>query len=73
MTSDPIRDIEDPLVYGVRMSRATTCDILQAFKSECILLGQHKAQYPFEDRRVVDQAAKCSYMLDHLRDRFECR
>ena len=73
MTSDQIRDIEDPLVYGVRMTRATTCDILQAFKAECIQLGQHRAQYPFEDRRVVDQAAKCAHMLDHLRDRFECR
>ena len=73
MTSDPIRDIEDPLVYGIRMSRATTCDILQAFKAECIQLGQHRAQYPFEDRRVVDQAQKVAHMLDHLRDRFECR
>lgn len=73
MTSDPIRDIEDPLVYGVRMSRATTCDILQAFKHECIQLGHVRAHYSFEDRRVVDQAAKCAYMLDHLRDRFECR
>lgn len=73
MTSDPIRDIEDPLVYGVRMSRATTCDILQAFKNECIQLGHVRAHYPFEDRRVVDQAAKCAHMLDHLRDRFECR
>ena len=53
MTSDPIRDIEDPLVYGVRMSRATTCDILQAFKTECIQLGHYRAHYPFEDRRVV--------------------
>ena len=73
MTSDPIRDIEDPLVYGIRMSRATTCDVLQAFRNECVQLGQHRAQYPFEDRRVVDQAAKCAHMLDHLRDRFECR
>jgi hypothetical protein len=55
------------------MSRATTCDILQAFKAECIQLGHVRAHYPFEDRRVVDQAAKCAYMLDHLRDRFECR
>ena len=73
LTSDPIRDIEDPLVYGVRMSRATTCDILQAFRNECVQLGHHRALYPFEDRRVVDQAAKVAYMLDHLRDRFECR
>jgi len=73
VTSDPIRDIEDPLVYGIRMSRATTCDILQAFKNECVQLGQYRAQYPFIDSRVVDQAAKCAYMLDHLRDRFECR
>lgn len=55
------------------MSRATTCDILQAFKNECIQLGHARAHYPFADKRVVDQAAKCAHMLDHLRDRFECR
>lgn len=73
MTADPIRDIEDPLVYGVRMSRATTCDILLAFQKECVQLGQHKAQYPFEDRRVREQAEKVAHMLSHLQERFECR
>jgi len=67
------RDITDPIVAGIRMSRATTCEIIEAFRDECIQLGHYRVHYPFDDRRVVDQAAKCGAMLDHLRDRFECR
>lgn len=63
---------KEPVVLGRPMSRATTCELIEAIRDEAITLGMHKAQYPWDDRRVVDQTAKVQALSDHLRERFEC-
>jgi hypothetical protein len=63
---------KEPVVLGRPMSRATTCDLITALKDEAITLGMHKTQYPWDDKRVVEQVAKVQEMVEHLRERFEC-
>jgi hypothetical protein len=69
LTRDPTGE---PIVCGRPMSRASTCDLITAIKDEAITLGMHKCQYAWDDRRVVDQTAKVTALVDHLRERFEC-
>jgi hypothetical protein len=69
LTRDPTGE---PIVCGRAMSRASTCDLITAVSNESITLGMHKCQYPWEDRRVVDQTAKVQALVEHLRERFEC-
>lgn len=61
-----------PVVCGRSMYRATTCELVDAIRDESVTLGMHKAQYPFDDARVVAQAAKVAALASHLRDRIEC-
>jgi hypothetical protein len=69
LTRDPTGE---PIVCGRAMSRASTCDLIAAIRDESVTLGMHKAQYPFDDRRVMDQTAKVHQLVVHLRERFEC-
>ena len=69
LTRDPVGE---PIVAGRPMSRASTCDLITALKDESITLGMHKCQYPWDDKRVVEQVAKVQVMVEHLRERFEC-
>ena len=69
LTRDPVGE---PVVAGRSMSRASTCDLITALKDEAITLGMHKTQYPWDDKRVVEQVAKVQAMVEHLRERFEC-
>lgn len=69
LTRDPVGE---PIVAGRAMSRASTCDLITAVSSESITLGMHKSQYPFDDARVLAQAAKVTALANHLRDRMEC-
>lgn len=65
--------LDDPPCGGIRMSRASTCSVIRALHDECVTLGMHKSQYPFDDRRVVEQVIRCNALLQHLEERFECR
>ena len=69
LTRDPVGE---PVVAGRSMSRASTCDLITALKDEAITLGMHKAQYPWDDKRIVHQTRVVQQMTDHLRERFEC-
>jgi hypothetical protein len=70
--ADMIGAEREPIVCGRAMSRASTCDLIAAIRDESVTLGMHKAQYPFDDRRVMDQTAKVHQLVVHLRERFEC-
>ena len=61
-----------PIVNGRSMFVASACELVDAIRNEAITLGMHKAQYPFSDRRVTEQAAKVNALVQHLRDRLEC-
>ena len=65
-------DAAPPIVNGRSMFVASACELVDAIRNEAITLGMHKAQYPFNDSRVVDQAAKVNALVQHLRDRLEC-
>jgi hypothetical protein len=54
------------------MSRASTCDLIEAIRDEAVTLGMHKAQYPWDDKRIVHQTRVVQQMVEHLRERFEC-
>jgi len=62
-----------PVVNGRPMHAATVCELINAIVLESITLGQHKAQYPFDDRRVTTQAQKVNMLADHLGERLECK
>ena len=64
-----IEDEDNPLVYGMPMRSSALNAVLQAFKTECITLGMHKARFDFDDIRVKKQGAKCAVMLDYLIER----
>ena len=70
--ADMLNAEREPVVAERPMSRATTCDLITALKDEAITLGMHKTQYPWDDKRVVEQVAKVQAMVEHLRERFEC-
>jgi hypothetical protein len=70
--ADMIGAEREPIVCGRPMSRASTCDLIAAIRDESVTLGMHKSQYPFDDRRVMDQTAKVHQLVVHLRERFEC-
>jgi hypothetical protein len=69
LTRDPVGE---PIVCGRPMSRASTCDLIEAIRDEAVTLGMHKAQYPWDDSRVVHQTRVVQQMVEHLRERFEC-
>jgi len=69
LSRDPVGE---PIVGDRPMSRATTCDLIDAIRDEAIQLGMHKSQYPFDDRRVIVQTAKVAALVEHLRERIEC-
>ena len=60
------------MVNGRSRYVASACELVDAIRNDAITLGMHKAQYPFNDSRVVDQAAKVNALVQHLRDRLEC-
>ena len=70
--ADMLNAEREPIVAERPMSRATTCELIAAIRDESVTLGMHKAQYPFDDRRVMDQTAKVHQLVVHLRERFEC-
>jgi hypothetical protein len=70
--ADMIGAEREPIVCGRPMSRASTCELIEAIRDEAVTLGMHKSQYPFDDRRVMDQTAKVHQLVVHLRERFEC-
>lgn len=70
--ADMLNAEREPVVAERPMSRATTCELITAVSNESITLGMHKAQYPWDDKRVVDQTRKVQVMVEHLRERFEC-
>jgi hypothetical protein len=65
-------DATPPMVNGRSMYVASACELVDAIRNEAITLGMHKAQYPFNDSRVADQAARVNALVQHLRDRLEC-
>jgi hypothetical protein len=69
MTRDPAGE---PIVAERPMSRASTCELIEAIRDEAVTLGMHKAQYAWDDQRIVDQTRKVQMMVGHLRERFEC-
>lgn len=70
--ADMIGAESEPIVCGRPMSRASTCELIEAMRDEAVTLGMHKSQYPFDDRRVVHQTRVVQQMVEHLRERFEC-
>jgi hypothetical protein len=70
--ADMLNAEREPIVAERPMSRATTCELIEAIRDESVTLGMHKAQYAWDDRRIVDQTRKVQMMVDHLRERFEC-
>jgi hypothetical protein len=70
--ADMLAQEAEPIVSGRPMHRATMCELVDAIRDEAVTLGMHKAQYPFDDRRVVSQVAKVGALVDHLKERMEC-
>ena len=70
--ADMIGAEREPIVAGRPMSRASTCELIEAIRDEAVTLGMHKAQYPWDDKRIVHQTRVVQQMTDHLRERFEC-
>ena len=70
--ADMLNAEREPIVCGRPMSRASTCELIEAIRDEAVTLGMHKSQYPFDDRRVVHQTRVVQQMVEHLRERFEC-
>jgi hypothetical protein len=70
--ADMIGAEREPIVCGRPMSRASTCDLIEAIRDEAVTLGMHKAQYPWDDKRIVHQTRVVQQMVEHLRERFEC-
>jgi hypothetical protein len=70
--ADMLAQNAEPIVSGRPMHRATMCELADAIRDESVTLGMHKAQYPFDDRRVVSQVAKVGALVDHLKERMEC-
>lgn len=70
--ADMLAKDAEPIVSGRPMHRATMCELVDAIRDESVTLGMHKAQYPFDDRRVVSQVAKVGALVDHLKERMEC-
>jgi len=70
--ADMLAQNAEPMVNGRPMHRATMCELVDAIRDQSVTLGMHKSQYPFDDRRVVDQVAKVSALVEHLKERMEC-
>jgi hypothetical protein len=65
-------DGNPPIINGRSMYVASASELVDAIRDESVTLGMHKAQYPFDDRRVVSQVAKVGALVDHLKERMEC-
>ena len=70
--ADMLNAEREPLVAERPMSRASTCELIEAIREEAITLGMHKAQYPWDDARVVHQTRVVQQMVEHLSERFKC-